>query len=704
MEKKNELLLRAYLVLLVFALIAVVILWRIVNISLIEGDKWREKGNKTVKWQPIEAERGSIFAEDGSLLATSIQFFEIRMDPVAPSQKNFDKHIDSLCIYLERYADIRKTRTEWAKEIKGNRKAYFATKKKGSRSVLISRKVGYDKYNKFKNFPLFRLGKFQGGMTVERFSTREKPFSELASRTIGVDRDNADKIGIEGYYDKELSGEKVNRLMRRLSGDVWVPIYDPLDAEVKKGKDLVTTIDVKIQDVTHSALLNKLVEENALGGTAIVMEVSTGAIKAISNFSRLQNGGYGEVFNHALGTLSEPGSTFKLATALSMLNDGLVNLNTEVDVEKGHAKFYNLWMEDSEEHNLNVINLKKAFAISSNVGIAKLANKCYNSEQGQIKFYKNLETFGLTRKTGLALIGEGQPYIKDPVKNAKEWSGTTIPWMAHGYELMLTPLQILNFYNAVANDGKLMKPYLVKEIWDENILVNEIKPEVLVSIIAHKESIKKAQELLEEVVLTGTGREVKSDKYNFAGKTGTTSVSYHDKSQNKKHNASFVGYFPVESPKYSIIVVVYEPQRNYYGSKAAAPVFREIADGCFMLDSDLHKPLLDDKNAVVSVPPRSEGFSKDFEEVFSYIGFNFNKKDQARWVSADANNAHINIKEQPIKKGIVPDVRGMGLRDALYVLENMGLNVDVFGMGKVNRQSILPGTRIAGQHIEIHLN
>jgi len=350
-------------------------------------------------------------------------------------------------------------------------------------------------------------------------------------------------------------------------------------------------------------------------------------------------------------------------------------------------------------------SLATAFSISSNVGIAKLTDARFGTVSKAKDYIAYLEEFGLRSKTGVELTGEPSPYIKDPEKYNQEWYGTTIPWMAHGYELMLTPLQVLNFYNAVANGGKLMKPLLVTDILRGEKVMKSFRPEVLNNQIASAASIDAVRDMMEEVVLNGTAKNIKTDKYNFAGKTGTATVNYNSEQQ-KKYTASFAGYFPAEKPKYSMIVVIYDPHQEYYGNKVAAPVFKAIADRCFALETELQKEITNgptDKYAQVLTKKQS-GYAKDFEKVFEYVKMDFQKRSNKQWVNVHPANTKMTIEDKTMKPEVVPDVIGMGVRDAVYVLENLGLDVDLKGSGRVRKQSILPGTAIRDQRIELNLN
>ncbi len=704
-DRRKELLIRAYMVMFGFVLFAGMILFKVFKISVVEGDKWRNKGEVNVKWLPVKADRGNIYAEDGSMLATSLQFFEIRMDLLTIDDDDFDKGIDSLSIGLARMNLGKNTAKEWKQALTEARYAGIHHGKPGMGYYFIGKGLDFEQFKILRTLPILRLGQHRGGLIVERYTRRDKPYRELASRTIGENRENADKIGLEGFYDKVLEGETEQKLMKRIPGNIWIPVQDPSEFEAKKGDDVLTTIDIHIQDIAHDHLLEAVDSFNAEAGVAIVMEVKTGKIKAISNIGRTKSGILKETYNRAIGRLSEPGSTFKVASVMALLEDGYVDLDTKVDLNGGKKKFYNLWMRDSRQHGLGIVNLQRAFEISSNVGIASLANKFYNNDKGKLKFFNRLQSFGLKNKTGVELKGEATPTIKHPVDNKEIWYGTTVPWMSHGYELMLTPLQTLSLFNTVANGGKLMKPYLVSEIQQQGVTRKKFGPKVRSQAIASEKTISTMQYLLRSVVEQGTGKIANSDVVDIAGKTGTASVDYSQGPDKKKYNASFAGYFPASAPKYSMIVVVYKPEVAYYGSTVCGPVFRKIAEDIFVTKDDMFQPINTDEDLLVNndLPDSRTGYSLDFKRVFDYVGMGHDKP-RNRWVSVDPSSDKMNFKKKEILKSEVPDVRGMGLRDALYVLENMGLEVSHQGYGKVRNQSLKPGNKIDGQLITIYLN
>ena len=707
MDRKKELLWRAYLVMFAFVLASVVILFKVFNISVVERDQWRQKGEANVKWMVVDADRGNIYAEESILLSTSIQFFEVRMDMSVIRKDDFNKGVDSLAYFLANFdPDFinPKSKAEWLKDLK-------LARKKNNGFFFIGKGLDIETYNKLKKAPILRLGKMRGGLIANRYGKRFKPFEELASRTIGVDRENADRIGLEGYFDKFLKGDTDQRLMKRLGregtpdGNVWVPVFDPSENEIKRGDDIYTTINIDMQDMVHHELLKAVQKNKAEGGVAILMEVGTGAIKAISNLTKNQDSTYFEMYNQGVARLSEPGSTMKLATMLAAMEDGITNIDTVIDLNYGSKNFSDRTMYDSEKHGKKFATMAEVFEISSNVGVASIANDLYNSRDGRIQWIKRLKQFGLHEPSGIDLGGEAIPEIKDPVKNKDKWYGTTIPWMAHGYELMMTPLQMLNFYNAVANNGKMMKPYLVSEIKRGDELKKKFDPLVLRANIAKPENIQKAKKMMEGVILKGTGSHLKSEHVTLAGKTGTAKTNYANKSEYAKYNGSFCGYFPAENPMYSMIVVIYEPKTGvYYGGATAGPVFKNVAEKVYAMKTKQVKSLNDSVYVTTSIPGKATGFGKDFNQIFDFLELKYKDKSDDTWALVQPSESAMMIAEMKLKKALVPDVRGMGARDAVYMLENLGLKVKVEGAGKVVKQSLPPGAGLHGQNVLIYLN
>lgn len=693
------------MVMFLFVVATVVILLKVFNISVIEREKWLQKGKDNVQWRTVDADRGNIYDETENLLATSVQFFEVRVDLAVVKQEIFDAEVDSLALFLSEF-DSRRIRSKSAREWK---KELVTARKKKNRYFYIARGLDIDDLNKLRKAPVLKHGKYRGGLIENRYGRRIHPYGVMASRTIGVDRENADKIGLEGYFDKFLSGPKDQRLMKRLSNkedekDVWVSVFDPSENEIVRGDDIYTTLNVEMQDIVHHELLKSLTKHKALAGTAVLMDVSTGAIKAMSNLSRMPDSSYQEVYNHAVGRLSEPGSTMKLATVMAVMEDGMKNTDTLLDVNFGVKKFADRTMYDSEKHGKKYMSMAQAFELSSNVGIALMANDLYNSRDSRPKWVKRLVQFGINEPTGIDIPGEALPYIKDPVKDKDKWYGTTVAWMGHGYELMTTPLQILNLYNSVANGGKMMKPFLVQQIKNGDQVKKTFSPVVLKEKIASEYTILKARKLLEGVVLNGTGKNIFSPHVSLAGKTGTARVNYANKSEYARYNASFCGYFPADNPKYSMIVVIYEPTvGGYYGGSVAAPVFKNVAEKVHAIKSQEFKILDEEPLALNSLPGSSVGFTQDFLRLFNYLDIDY-KKSHSPFAMLNPSRTTVLMKEYNNRLPFIPDVRGMGARDAVYLLENAGVKVKVAGSGKVKSQSVPPGSKARGQTVLIYLN
>lgn len=707
MDIKNEMLWRIYGVLLAVVLFALLIFGRAVKISVFEGEKWRTMSKEEhVKFMSVEAERGNILAEDGSLLATSLPFFNLHLDlnSDAMTQQDFDKHVDSLAYCLATYIDNSYTQGGHLQRLKDARAAK-------NRYLPIKKGATFAEVEAIKRFPLFHLGRYRGGLIVEQVNRRDRPFRMLAHRTIGYIRPGIKPIGLEGSFDAVLKGDEGQRLFRKVAGDLWIPVNDLTEVSAKGGNDIKTTIDINLQDITQNALLNGLKKHDAEYGTAIVMEVKTGAIRAISNIGRYEQGWW-ENFNYGIGTLVEPGSTFKLATMMALFEDGYVDLNDTINLNKGRAKYYDDQMSDSYNHNLEETSVKRAFEISSNVGISQMANKFYGKKEDASRFIKRLKDMNLHLPTGIEVPGEQPPYIKDPKSGNSDWSGTTIPWMSIGYELMLTPLQILTFYNGVANDGVIMKPYLVSEIQHYGKTTKQFKPIVVNRQMASKSTISKAKILLEGVIENGTGELLFTDKYRFAGKTGTAQLNYKrlKGGVRMRYQSSFVGYFPAKNPLYACIVIVNDPKLGgFYGGEVSGPIFRKIADDCYATKIDMQQPVnaLKPKPLTTAQLPQFEAGNKsDLSNLLKYLKISHlndaNKTDE--WAFIQAKQDTVFLRSKPVKEGVIPSVIGMGLRDALYVLENKGLRVSAEGVGKVVNQSILPGTKARGQWIELKLN
>ncbi|MDX1912003.1 MAG: penicillin-binding protein [Saprospiraceae bacterium] len=710
---KNEVLIRVYSVAAVVLVVAVVILTRLFQLTITDAHKWEAKADSLyVKLVDAPSQRGNILADDGSLLATSLPFFDIHFDAKAegltPEIFN-DQAIDSLSWLLSTYIDQQYTPgayRQWFDTLRAADKTA-----RGIRYVPIAKNLPYSKYLLIKTFPIFREGRHSGGFIAEQVSKRERPFKILAQRTIGyAQREGALPVGIEGSFNTILEGKREDhpkQLMLRVPGDVYIPVNDLAEIEPAAGDDVVTTLDINIQDAAETALLNACQSHNADHGCAIVMEVKTGKIRAMANIGRTEfegKTGYWETYNYAVGERVEPGSMFKLASFMAMLEaGGLDDFEEKVPVYGGKVKIYEEELVDAVPHGLDSMTIRQIFAQSSNVGTATLTQKYFKNKSAS--FVRQLRDFNLDMPTGIEIGGEENPVIKNPEDPKSEWSGTSLPWMSIGYELLLTPLQLLTFYNAVANDGRMMKPYLVQRLEHYGETVKEFRPVTLRHNIASQSTIRKAKDLLKEVIKTGTAQNIYTPLFDIAGKTGTAQLNYHKFRATKgiRHQAGFCGFFPADNPVYSCIVVISEPERGgYHGAEVAAPVFRQIAEKCFAMKAELHRPINAEAPAPLKfsqLPSYDAGSKKDMKESLRWLGLDFSAEpDVAEWgVIISRDSLGLQMQNRAVGDKAIPSVVGMGLKDAIYLLENRGCRVRVEGVGKVRRQSLAPGTRANGQ-------
>lgn len=691
---KNDILWRLYLAFLLIAIFGFVIIGQVINIQFVQGETYRAKGDSLqLKYREIPAKRGNVYAESGNLLAASFPYYKIIIDPVAPSKELFNKKVDSLALCLSQtFGD--KTKNEY-------KKILVESRNKKKRYVVLYKNATVPQMNAVRHFPILREGQYGGGLIIEPVERRINPYGSMANRTIGYVRHET-KVGIEGAYNAQLSGTTGKQLMRKAPGGVWVPLNAENEVEPVDGNDIYTTIDINIQDIAENALRNALVKHDAAWGTAIVMEVKTGKIKAITNLTRIEPAYYEERYNYAIAELVEPGSTFKLFSLLALYEDGYVSPDDSVDLNYGSIQFYNRTMSDSEgKHHYRNVTVETAFAKSSNVGISRLINENYKSDKE--KFLKHISDVGLDTSTGVDIAGEPNPKFKLNPK-AKNFSGVTLPWMSVGYELQITPLQLLNFYNAVANDGKLMRPMLVSEVRSYGALIESNKPEVLSNKICSDKTLKKLQQALLAVVDSGTAKNIQNDYYKIAGKTGTAQLLINGRYENR-YLASFAGYFPADAPKYSCIVMVNSPSNGiFYGGYVAAPVFREIADKVYSHHITMAAAVNGDDSLYHGVSAYSKGYRYDFEEILDWLNLDKQLNEDADWIVVHPMEDTLKAQPVSIKENLMPSVKGMGLRDAIYVLENQGLKVDVTGKGKVVYQSIAPGENIRkGMYVIIKL-
>lgn len=632
-------------------ILALIVAYKLISIQFFQGDKYRLIAKETKeKMDEIPATRGNLYAEDGSLLATSQIKYDLRWDALSPSNNDFNENIEAL--------------SEGLSKKLGNTAAYYENRLKKARStknryLFIARKLGYAEYVEIKSLPLFNKGKYRGGLIVEERTAREHPLNKMAERTIGYERKddsgNYSRAGLEGAYGKYLRGKEGRRRKIKIANGEWKPVGIGNSIDPRDGYDVISTIDVNIQDVAHNALLRSVEKFEADHGSVVVMETKTGEIKAISNLGRTEKGKYYEDYNYAVGESHEPGSTFKLMSMVAALEDKVIDSSTVLDTENGRVKFYDRTVFDSKWGGYGQVSAARAFELSSNTAFAKMINTSYKSNPE--KFVKRLYNMGLNDKLGIEIIGEGAPVFPYPGDN--NWYGTTLPWMAFGYGVQLTPLQTLTFYNAVANGGEMVKPRFIKEVKEWDHTIKKFDKEIINSRIASQKTIDQVKEMMKKTVERGTAKNIYSPEFSMAGKTGTCQVEYWI--EPGRYISSFAGYFPADNPKYSCIVVIHKPNKSigYYGNIVAAPVFKEIAQKIY---SDT--PVIDE----VVLPKKSSQFvENDYQKYY-----------------ANVNKTYSTI----------PNVTGMSGMDAVSLLENLGLKVKFRGSGKVKEQSIEAGTKL----------
>ncbi len=696
MNIRANILLRVYLAFGLIVLLAVAVLIRLFDVQFIEGPKWRAMADSlSTKYVNVEAARGNIYSNDGSLLATSVPEYELRMDMFAGGIEDNDifySKVDSLAMRLSQFFGD-KTPKEYARLLRRARQDSL-------RYLLIKRKVGYQELKTIRTFPLYNVGKYTGGLIALQKNKRILPFKFLAKRTIGYKNVNVSNgVGLEGAYGSYINGESGKRLVQRIAGGVWMPVNDEAEIAPKEGADIISTIDINMQDLAQSALERQLIASDAHHGTVILMEVATGEVRAIANYTKVAKGEYKELFNYAIAGNQDPGSTFKLASYMALLEDNKVDTNTLVNT--GYYQVPGKLIKDSHG-SIGVVTVKKAFTESSNAAIAQMVNTAYKDDPS--KFTDHLYEWGLNQKLGLQIPGEAQPVVKNP-KNRSWNKNMTLPQMAYGYEMQLTPLKMLSFYNAVANNGKYVAPIFVKEIRKLGNPIEQFHARVINQQIASKTTIKKMQELLEGVFTQGTGKTLASKYFKMAGKTGTAQVADGKRGYaNRQYQSSFCGYFPADNPKYSLMVVINDPKGAYYAVAVAGPPFKEIADRIFARDMQMSQTMNEHLVGNTNPPEAKAGKSKEVKRVYQALGIKTLYAAKGDYFnSIDTSNGLV-YQEYSVVKGVMPNVMGMGLKDALYLLGNAGLKTEVTGSGKVVRQNIPAGNKISkGLRVQIEL-
>ena len=696
-EVKKGIMSRVYIMFGIMALVATIIIGRILYIQIYLGDELEQVSKQqSYRNQAVKAVRGNIYSAKNELLATSIPIYTLYWDSKVVNQDVFEEQIDSLAYYFnELFPQMS------ASSFKKN---LSRAHRKGKRYFRIARNVEHAQLKQIRKMPIFRLGKYKGGLIVEKADRRKRPYKMLAKRTIGIFSNVKQDyvVGLEGAYNDVLKGVDGMRIEKRVPGG-WRPIFvqGPAQTEPVDGADIVTSINVNIQDVAENSLMRQLKKSRADWGCVVLMEVKTGQIKAIANLKRdTATGNYYESYNYAIGTPVEPGSTFKLASLMVALEDKKVKLEDIVHTGEGEIIYKNKKMTDSHEGGFGDLSVKGVLEHSSNVGVFKIILKAYESDPQ--KFIDGIYRMGLQNKLGLQIKGEGQPYIKNP--SDKTWSGISLPWMSIGYEMSLTPLQMLTFYNAVANDGVMVKPSFVNQISRTGTVIEQYETEVINPRIASPEVIKMAQEMLEGVVQEGTATMLKSSPYRIAGKTGTAQTNYSQRQKRRRYRASFAGYFPADNPRYSIIVVVENPKDGiYYASQITVPVFKDIADRIYAHALDIQQA--DKVFEGFSAPESLYGEQDDIRSIYTLFGYQTSTPNpEAQWAAAVTRNDNVGLYVRNYQKGILPNLKGMTARDVVYFLEGIGYHVQINGIGKVISQSIPAGTRVVeGAQIKIEL-
>jgi len=703
MAVRDEIVWRSGIVYFAIAILAAALIIRIVILQTIQHGKWTDMSEKFVyKTAEVPANRGDILTSDGRLLASSVPYYTIYMDTRSTGMagSTWSNGINGLSAGLAKYLGERSAA--------GWKSAITEARRKGDRYYLIKRKVDYETLKNLKALPIFREGQYKGGMVALAENRRILPNSDMAARTIGYLNlgSEGNEVGVEGAFDKELAGKNGVAIKQRLTGGDWLTVDGPNSVESRDGNDVVTTLDIDLQDVATSALLNQLRKHDADHGCAVLMEVASGDIKAIANLELGKDGDYHETYNYAVGESTEPGSTFKLPALMAALEDGVIDTGDIVDTGTGTVRFYNKIIRDTKEEGYGKLTVKEVFEKSSNVGTSKIIYEHYKDNPKE--FVNRLYAMKLNEKLNIQLKGEGDPLIRYP--GDKLWSGLSLPMMSHGYEVQMTPLQILTFYNAVANNGRMMRPRFVTAILRNGSVIKTYEPEVIINSIASRQTIRKAKKMMEGVVQHGTATNLKNTNYQIAGKTGTAQIA-KDKSGYRSgarisYQASFVGYFPAENPLYSCIVVVNAPSNGvYYGNLVAGSVFKEISDKVYSTSFFRdYMPIIKDE-IKPSAPEAGNGFRDDIDEVLGSFDVRYRKTSDEEWVATRESGDTIRLAGVKVEKGLVPDVRGMSLRDAIYLLENSGLNVRYKGRGKVRSQSPEHGARYyEGLTVSLEMN
>ena len=672
----------------VVVLFAFWVSFQMFRIQLVEGNKWLVMSDSiTIRHQDISPARGNIYSDNGSLLSTSMPIYEIRWDATVVNDDTFHFYVNELAQQLAR---LFPDETSLYYKSKLN-----TAKKSKSRYVLIRRKVNYHEQKTMRDFPIFRKGRYRGGFMAELNTKRVKPAGNLAFRTIGYRTKDNLGVGLERTYNDDLGGVKGKRLVQKISGG-YRPLNDENLIEPKNGRDIHTTINIDFQEIAQRSLEKSLIKHKADHGCVIVMKVSTGEIKAISNLSKREEGVYSEQYNYSIGESYEPGSVWKVFSAMAAFEDELISPNDSMDIQNGVREYFGKKMQDSDKGRFKKMSFKQAFARSSNVAFSSVIFDNYSSKPSNyISYLKKLD---LDKPTGIEILGEPDPFLNHPASSS--WSQLTLPWLAIGYENQHTPLQLLTAYNGIINDGIMIRPQIVSSVTDAGIIIKENNNSNKTVRVCSEETSKKIKELTAEVFISGSARNVRSDVVTMGGKTGTAQIASSSGYQKAKmYNASFVGHFPAMKPEYSIYVMVNKPSNGiFYASYVAAPVFSEVAKKIFTIS--VKKEVVD---SLIYKPNYHAGFFKDIKIINNQLGYIMDENSSADFVRVNSNNSM--TEDVVVEEGKMPDFRNFGVKDAVYVSELLGLKPIVAGRGRVVEQSPKPGAVIhKSQTVYIRLN
>ena len=694
-------------IILVMVLVGFAIVVKAGVIMFAERQYWHDVADRFVKEEvPLIPNRGNIISSDGQLMASSLPEYKIYMDFKAGGELKDSLLMDSIDFICEGLHQIfpDKSKAEFKSHILKGRK-------KGSRNYLLyPKRISYIQFKEAKRLPIFNMSKYRGGFHEQAFNRRKKPFGSLAMRTLGdmySDVTLGAKNGLELQYDSVLKGkEGVSHRQKVMNKYLNITDIPPVD-----GCDIITTIDVGMQDIAEKALVDQLKEINGNVGVAIIMEVKTGDVKAIVNMTKGNDGIFREVKNNAVSDMMEPGSTFKTASIMVALEDGYITPDQLVDTKNGVYMMHGRPMKD---HNwtrggYGVIDITKVLMVSSNIGVSRVIDENYQNQPE--KFVEGLYKLGLATPLNLDIPGAAKkPNIRKPTK--ENWYKTALPWMSIGYETQVPPMNTLAFYNAIANNGVMVKPKFVKSIVKDGQVIEEIPTEVLNPAIASPKTIEQIQTILEKVVSEGLGKPAGSKQFHVSGKTGTAQVSKGSggyKNGTMQYLVSFCGYFPSEAPKYSCIVAIQKSGLPASGGLMAGSVFSEIAERVYA--KHLAQDLKEAKDSTAVLTPdvkhgnmASAQYILDAIDVETVTTERYDK-NKPSWGNVTHNpNQNITLTSNEVSDKKVPRVIGMGAKDAVYLLESLGLRVYLSGMGKVKSQSIPPGNTLQkGKTIQLKL-